>query len=268
MTAAAPAGQLICGNAATVLATWPPDIVDLVVTSPPYDTMRDYSGYDFDAEAILAQLFRVTKPGGVAVWVVGDQVVNGGRTLTSFRHAIAAQSVGWRVHDTMIFRKSNPLFVRGRAYTPTFEFMFVFSRGRPTTFNALRYRAPTPPQKKKMEGHKGTDGRPKTLRLTTSQRYRVRPNVWDYTVGVPGTTDKITFGHPATFPEQLATDHILSWSNPGDLVVDPMVGSGTVPKMAELHGRQWAGIDISEEYLRIAAARIAIVTAEPRLGFA
>ena len=95
---------LIVGNCVDVMRSWPDDIIDLTVTSPPYDKLRDYKGYSFPFEEIADELFRVTVPGGVLVWVVGDRIKRG-RSLTSFRQAIYFQEIGFSAHDIMIYQK-------------------------------------------------------------------------------------------------------------------------------------------------------------------
>lgn len=232
-----------------------PGTVSLTVTSPPYDNLRDYRGYQFPFDDIAKQLFRVTKKGGVVVWVVGDKVVKGDRTMTSFRQALRFQGVGFQVHDVMIYQKKNTPFMRSNAYTNCYEFMFVLSKGAPATFNPLK--ADTVRNGFEMLVHnKGADGVNKKT-LGELKKEKTRTNIWRYAVGLGGTTsDKIAFQHPAVFPEQLAEDHILSWTNPNELVFDPMCGSGTTCKMAMLAGRNWVGVDIAESYVKIARQRI------------
>ena len=233
------------------------ECVDLTVTSPPYDNLRDYEGYSFDFENIAEHLYKVTKPGGIVVWVVGDKI-NGGRTLTSFRQGLFFQEIGFQMHDVMIYQKKNTPFMRSNAYTNCYEFMFVLSRGKPNTFNPLKVK--TARYGMEMLTHnKGPDGVNKKV-LKELKKQKTRTNIWSYAVGYGGTTtDKIAFKHPAVFPEKLAEDHILSWTNPGDIVFDPMCGSGTTGKMALKHRRRFIGVDISEEYIAIAKERVKTV---------
>ena len=233
--------------------------VDLIVTSPPYDELRDYKGYSFDFESIAEQMLRVLKVGGVAVWVVGDKV-DGGRSMTSFRHGIAFQEMGFVVHDVMIYAKRNTPFPRSNSYTPAHELMFVLSKGGPPkTFTPLTMEKVESRVRKAWTG-RGKDGS-KAVEKEKIVGYNdrcVRTNIWEYSVGLGCTTgDEYAFGHPAMFPEKLARDHIQSWSAPGDLVLDPMCGSGTTLKMAKRYGRRWLGIDISDEYVGIARRRVA-----------
>lgn len=228
--------------------------VDLTVTSPPYDNLRNYKGYSFDATAMLAAIYRVTKPGGVCVWVIGERI-NGGRSLSSFQQAFIGKECGFNVHDVMIYQKKNTPFMRSNAYTNCYELMLVFSKGKPKTFNPLMI--PTVRNGWETAVHnKGPDAVNKK-RPVELKKEKVKTNIWQYAVGLGGTTtDKVAFQHPAVFPEKLAEDHILSWSDPGELVLDPMCGSGTVCKMAQRNNRHWIGIDISKEYIEIAKQRI------------
>ncbi len=232
----------------------PEDYVDLTVTSPPYENLRDYNGYEFDDKAILEGLYRITSPGGVVVWVVGDKI-NGGRSLVSFEQAIKARDIGFIVHDVMIYQKKNTPFMRSNAYTNAYEFMFVFSKGKPKTFNPLK----EPTKRHGMEtavSNKGPDAVNRKVPVELKKE-KTKTNIWPYAVGLGGSTsDKIAFQHPAIFPEKLAEDHILSWSNPGDVVFDPMCGSGTTCKCAARHNRKWIGVDISENYIKIARERL------------
>ncbi|MDE0376586.1 MAG: site-specific DNA-methyltransferase [bacterium] len=248
--------SLIVGDCVEVMADWPDDCIDLTVTSPPYDNLRNYKGYQFPFEEIASELLRVTKPGGVVVWVVGDRI-NGGRSLTSFRQAIHFQEIGFAVHDAMIYRKKNTPFMRSNAYTNAYEFMFVLSRGRPKTFNPLK--EPTVRSGYEPLVHnKGPDAVNKKT-MGKLNKEKTRTNIWAYAVGMNGTTrDKVAFQHPAVFPERLAEDHILSWSKPGDIVLDPMCGSGTTPKMAAANKRDYIGIDIAADYIAIAEQRVAM----------
>ncbi len=242
-------------DAVAFMAKMDESSVDLTVTSPPYDDLRNYKGYKFDLNEIAEGLFRVTKDGGIVVWVVGDKYVKGNRNLTSFRQALHFQDVGFNVHDVMIYKKRNTPFMRSNAYTNCFEFMFIFSKGKSKTYNPIK--EPTVRQGfEKMPANKKADGINKKV-LSKLNELKVRNNIWEYAVGLGGTTsDREAFKHPAVFPEKLAEDHILSWSNEGDLVFDPMCGSGTTLKMAKKNKRNYIGCDISSEYVEIAKSRI------------
>ena len=244
-------------NCLETMAKMPDCFVDLTVTSPPYDNLRTYNGYSFDFEAVAKELYRVTKQGGVVVWVVGDATIKGSETGTSFRQALYFMDCGFNLHDTMIWSK--PSFTAVGAlktrYAQTFEYMFVFSKGKIKTFNALKDRKTTSRSKDKHGMIRQKDGgfRPMSNRGKQYGEFGIRYNVWDMPPVMSNIERK---GHPAQFPEQLANDHIISWSNEGDLVYDPFMGSGTTAKMAIANKRNWIGSEISKEYREIAEKRI------------
>ena len=231
--------------------------IDLTVTSPPYDDLRKYNGYSFDFENTAKELYRVTKDGGVVVWVVADKTKNGSETGTSFKQALFFKDIGFNLHDTMIYMSDKPPLTHNR-YEQKFEYMFVFSKGKPKTFNPI------------MEECKyaGSDKKARTFRHTGDElqethiknkvnKEKIKGNVWYFSTGYnKSTKDIIAFKHPAIFPEQLANDHIISWSNEGDTVLDIFSGSGTTAKMAKLNNRNYIGFEISKEYCDIAEERL------------
>lgn len=242
------------GRAEEVLPTLEP--VDLTVTSPPYDNLRTYNGYTFDFEIIAKELYRVTKPGGVIVWVVGDATIDGSETGTSFRQALYFKDVcEFNLHDTMIYQ-SDRQPVNNNRYEPKFEYMFVLSKGKPKTWNpimesSLYAGARCSPKEYNQDGSKKEWWGDGVVKDT-----KVKGNVWYIPTGAhKSTMDNVA--HPAIFPEALANDHIRSWSNPGDIILDPMCGSGTVGKMARKNGCRFIGIDVSEEYCQITVQRLA-----------
>jgi DNA modification methylase len=227
----------------------PDCFVDLTVTSPPYDNLRDYKGYSFPFEDIAKELYRVTKQGGVVVWVVGDATIKGSETGTSFKQALYFKEIGFNLHDTMIYIKNGGINSGSlNAYQQKFEYMFVLSKGRPKTINLIKDR-PNKYVEDRIKRKKMKDGTYKEQHFKT-EPFGTRYNYWIYDTGSgKSTKDKIAFNHPAIFPEKLAEDHIISWSNEGDIVFDPMCGAGTTCKMAWLNKRNFIGIDISEEYI-------------------
>ena len=262
-----PINQIVCGDCLEVMKDWPDGCVDLVVTSPPYDDLRDYKGYSFEFEGIAQQLYRITKDGGVVVWVVADKTVNGSETGTSFKQALYFMKIGFNLHDTMIYEKSGCSFPETNRYYPIAEYMFILSKGTPKTINLISDRINT--YAGEYVARENAD-RQKDGSLTPNTAYKneynkkvkqfgVRYNIWKYSVGKGNTTKDDVFAHPAIFPEKLAADHILSWSNSGDIVLDPMSGSGTTVKMANLLSRRYIGIDISPEYCQIAEDRLRAV---------
>lgn len=255
-------GVICNGDALATMARMPDGFVDLVVTSPPYDKLRKYNGYSFDFEGIAQELYRVIKLGGVVVWIVGDSTVGGSESGTSFRQALYFKECGFRLHDTMIYEAEKPP-MNHRRYEQKFEYMFVFSKGSPKTFNPIMLPTIRGGTRSRSDGKaRGSNMEKSAIRYRNEETLvkgtKVRGNIWRYAIGLHGSTsDDIAFDHPAIFPEQLARDHILSWSNEGDLVYDPFGGSGTVPKMAILENRDWLMSEISSEYATIAAKRLA-----------
>lgn len=238
----------------------PDNSIDLTVTSPPYDDIRDYNGYSFDFENIAKELYRVTKDGGVVVWVVGDKTSKGSESGTSFKQALYFKEIGFNLHDTMIYQKDSISFPDTNRYYQIFEYMFILSKGKPKTTNLLRDRENKwADGKKRIKGReRQTDGSLKGRRKGNLLKpFGVRFNIWKYSTGKYKTTkDEIAYGHPAIFPDKLAEDHILSWSNEGDTVMDIFMGSGTTAKMAKLAGRNFIGFEVSEEYVGIANKRL------------
>ena len=251
--------QLFQGDCLDVMAGMEAGSVDLTVTSPPYDNLREY-GKDFDAEAfdwrgIIRELYRVTNDGGIVVWVVGDATVNGSETGTSFEQALWAMECGFNLHDTMIWQKSSVFAYdpRNMRYKSSFEYMFVFSKGKPNTYNPLKDE-PVKSAGKSSDGGRGRNakGKKRQGNKLVFNDFQDRYNIWKYFVG-----GKKNFDHPAIFPEQLAHDHIISWSNEGDTVLDPFMGSGTTGVAAKNLGRKFIGIELDEGYFQIAQSRIA-----------
>ena len=259
-------GMIMCGLCQDMMKKIPNEKINLTVTSPPYDNIRDYKGYSFEEEDfknILIELYRVTKRGGVVVWIVGDSVKNGSETGTSFKQALGFMEAGFKLHDTMIYEKNTSSFPSrrtGKRYTQIFEYMFVFSKGKITTGNLIcdkpnKWAGHTNWGK---NTHRGKDGKlVKTKNIKPVPDFSPRNNIWRYNVGKGfNSSDKESHKHPAIFPEKLAEDHILSWSNVGDVVLDPFMGSGTTCKMAKKNNRKYIGIDVSAEYCKLAKSII------------
>jgi len=245
--------MLHLGDCLDVMQGIPDGSVDLTVTSPPYDNLRTYNGNNDQWgehvwKAVIADLYRVTADGGVVVWVVADATIKGSETGTSFKQALCAMECGFRLHDTMIYQKKNPVPLHQNRYQPNFEFMFVFSKCKPKTFSAIRITS------------KGIIGGSNQRQVDGSTRKfhsggaahptKYKTAIWEYSVG----SDRS--GHPAVFPLQLATDHILSWSNPGDTVFDPFLGSGTTGVACVNTSRKFIGIEMDADYFAIAQSRI------------
>ena len=241
-------------NCLDTMAIMEDNFIDLTVTSPPYDNLREYNGYSFDFESVAKELFRVTKEGGVVVWVVSDKTHKGSESLTSFKQALYFKEIGFNVHDTMIYKKNNIRPLTHNRYEQEFEYMFVFSKGKPNVFNAIKKDCVKQPNKDTFLV-RNADGSEK--RTIQRKKERIIGNVWQYNTGMNlSTKDKIAFKHPAIFPEQLAYDHIKTWSNENDLIYDCFAGSGTIPKISLINKRQWIGSEISKEYCDIIHERL------------
>jgi len=257
--------KLIQDDCLTAMKGLEADCVDLTITSPPYDNLRTYKNLNWSEDVwkqLIEELYRVTKDGGVVVWVVGDETKNGSESLTAFRQALYAKSIGFNAHDTMIYMKDNPPPVGGQSrYYQAFEYMFVWSKGKPKTFNPLKL-----PRRNKWNDKRTVRTRPVTRNkegFFEPSEVKVNTgmvklqNVWSYVVsGGSVATDKVAHKHPAIFPESLVRDHILSWSNEGDTVLDPLMGSGTTGYVAKSRNRNFIGIEKVEEYFNIAKSRI------------
>ncbi|MDR0881272.1 MAG: site-specific DNA-methyltransferase [Candidatus Adiutrix sp.] len=249
--------KLCVGDSKDVLKSFDGDIIDFVLTSPPYDNLREYEGFDFSFHDIAEQLFRVLKKGGTMVWIVGDATIKGGESLTSFRQALYFQEIGFTIHDTMIYQKNNFSNPSRTRYHQVFEYMFVLSKGSPKTFNPLMDR------KNVYVGYSalGTnttrkkDGGFATQRKRTIQEYGMRYNIWKgNTAGQENMCKHID--HPAVFPLWLARDHILSWTNKNEIILDPFCGSGTTGVACKELDRNFIGIDIEKKYIAMAEERI------------
>lgn len=238
-----PTWKLFEENCTSTMAGLPDGCIDLTVTSPPYDDLRDYEGYEFDFESIASELYRVTAPDGVLVWVIGDAVHKGSETGSSFRQALRFMDLGFKLHDTMIYEKNSSTFPARRGsnrYTQIFEYMFVFAKGK-VNANLICDKP------NKWAGHKDFSGKLKN----PVPDFSPRTNIWRYVTSFNGVS------HPAPFPEALAYDHIASWSKPGQLVYDPFTGSGTTAIAALRSGRNFIGSEISGLYCKTARERLA-----------
>lgn len=243
-------------DAEMALSNMEADSVDLVVTSPPYDNLRKYNGHgdswnQSKFESIAKKLYRVLKPGGVIVWVVNDKTENGSKTGTAFRQALFFMGLGLNLNDTMIWEKTNPMpQVKQPRYSQVFEYMFVFSKGKPETFNPIMV-----PCKcagdiydstcKNMGGENG-----RTHKTFNINNEKVDSNIWKIAVAQNKT------GHPAVFPLEIPLRHIRTWSNEGDIILDSFMGSGTTGIAAVELGRSFVGIEIDEGYYEMAVNRI------------
>jgi site-specific DNA-methyltransferase (adenine-specific) len=248
-------------NCIDTMSRMPNDFVDLTITSPPYDNLRNYQGYSFDFKNIAKKLFRIIKPGGVVVWIVGDSTINGSESGTSFEQALFFKQIGFNLHDTMIYMKDNPPPVGGPTrYFQAFEYCFILSKGKPKTFNSI-----VEDRRNKWNDKRTSRIRPVTRNkagIFTKKEIKIEgqvklQNVWNYTVSGGSVAEEMfAHEHPAIFPEALCRDHMISWSNKGDLIYDPFMGSGTTAKIAIKNKRNYIGSEISTEYCQMAEKRI------------
>lgn len=252
--------DLIHGDCLEEIKKLEEESIDLTVTSPPYDNLRTYNGNnDQWGEHIwkecIQELYRVTKDGGVVVWVVGDATIKGSETGTSFKQALWAKECGFNLHDTMIYRKDNYTPLSHKRYEQEFEYMFIFVKGKVKTFNPIKvpckYAGQTTWGKPNM--YKDNSGKLTQVKQTVINETKIKGNVFNYLVG---STQTGRIKHPAMFPETLARDHTISWSNEGDTVLDPFMGSGTTGKVAKQLNRNFIGIELDREYFEIALQRI------------
>ncbi|QMU64560.1 MAG: site-specific DNA-methyltransferase [Flavobacteriaceae bacterium] len=259
--------KILEGNCVEVMKKFDDNFIDLILTSPPYDNLRTYKGFVFPFEKIAQELYRITKEGGIVVWVVNDATIKGSETGTSFKQALYFNEIGFNLHDTMIFQKTNPIpQIYRKRYNGIFEYMFVFSKGKVKTHNSikidclhagLQLNGTTYKNYSKGEQKRGKMAKP-------VKKQKIKGNIWEYVVGKK-KEDQAAKGHPAPFPMALARDHINSWTNEGDLVLDPMNGSGTTCLSALQLGRDYIGIDMSKEYCELAKDRIKEFEQQPRL---
>jgi len=261
---------IYCESCLKTMAKMPDNFIDLTITSPPYDNLRRYSGNPFpfeDFKLIAKELYRVTKKGGVVVWVIGDQTIKDNETGTSFKQALYFKQVGFNLFDTMIYLKTPRGAVgNNKTYWQTFEYMFILSKGSPKTINLIKDRK----NKEARPGDNGTkrlhDGSLLKVSRNGYSNFGRRTNVWTYLIGKGhSASDNIAYEHPAIFPEKLAEDHIISWSKEGEIVYDPFMGSGTTAKMALLNNRKYIGSEISNKYCKIAKKRLAQILFQKRL---
>ena len=224
--------------------------VDLIITSPPYDDLRDYNS-NINFKEIAKQLLRILKIGGVVVWNVNDKIKNGSKSLTSFKQALLFNEIGFDVNDVMIWEKTNPMpQVKQPRYNQVFEYMFIFSKGKPKTFNPIMVDCKSADKDYKSTCKKITKGKERTYKEFKINKQKVDSNIWKFAVAQNKTE------HPAVFPLELPLRHIKSWSNEGDVVLDPFMGSGTTGVACKMLGRKFIGIELDKKYFNIAVDKI------------
>lgn len=267
--------MLYCGDARQCLKTLPNVSIDLTITSPPYDDLRSYNNAEWNIDVfktIANELYRVTKHGGVVVWVVNDAVKNGSETGNSFRQALHFMDIGFKLHDTMIFEKNTSSFPArrdGNRYTQIFEYMFVFAKGKPKKAHLIcdkenRWAGYTNFGR---NTHRTSDDTLKqTKDIKPVPEFSPRNNIWKYQVNFGyNTKDKEAHNHPAIFPEKLVEDHIKSWTDEEDIVLDPFCGSGTTLKVAYIMKRKFIGVELNLEYCKIIESRMKKVMGDEQM---
>lgn len=258
MNSRIPENQIINVDCVKGMKTLPDDIIPLTVTSPPYDDLRTYDGLaDWNFMAVASELYRITMPGGVVVWVVQEQIVNGSESGETSRQRLAFANIGFRLHHTMVMEKTGGhQFAPGR-YGRPLEYAFILSKGKPRYFCPLRDKPNKEAGKMKVFWNRRKDGSFADRKKTKVNPFGFRSSVWQYATGKHITAkEDYAFDHPALMPEQMAEDFILSWSKVGDLAFNPFAGGGTVMKMALLNHRRYLGFEINPKYVEIAQRRL------------
>lgn len=251
--------HIIQGDCLEAMKEIPDKSVDMVLTSPPYDNLRTYNGsLDWGEHVwkpIIQDLFRIVKQGGVIVWVVGDATIKGSETGTSFKQALWAKECGFNLHDTMIYAKDGISFPDQNRYQNSFEYMFVLSKGLPSTKNLISDRKNISFGRKVTGTDRNADGSTRKASCWGQEikEYGIRWNIWN----MPADKGNSKTGHPAKFPDILAHDHILSWSNEGDTILDPFAGSGTTGVACKNLNRNYILIEQEPEYIEIIKKRLA-----------
>ena len=250
-------GQAIyCADCRDILPSIPDKSIDLVLTSPPYDDLRLYGGQGFQFSGMPSLFYKPMADGACCVWIVGDQTIEGSETGSSFRQALAFMEGGFNLHDTMIYAKDGYRYPESVRYLQQFEFMFIFSKGKPKTFNAIQQSHKYNYVKAKYMTERQRNGTFVGKVYSSSDNFQLG-NIWFYDVGyMKSSKADYVFEHPAIFPEALANDHIISWSNPNDVILDPFLGSGTTAYCAKKLGRKCIGIEIEEKYCEIVVKRL------------
>jgi len=258
-----PHDTIIQGECVDVMKSFPDDSIDMCITSPPYDDLREYNGFRFDIDAVTPELYRIMKPGGVVVWIVADATHNRARTGSSIRHKLSFMNAGFGVHDWMIYHKTGIRYPDSSRYYSGFEFMPVFSKGFPKTINQIRDRENKSAGERKTYCRREKDGSITETGTVVMNEFGVRTNVWSYSSGsLTSAPDKLAFRHPALMPLALAEDHVVSWSKRGETVLDICCGSGQVPIAAMIRDRRYIGIDCSREYVELAEERLSLYRSE------
>ena len=249
--------QLYHGDCTVVLPTLSQK-ADLILTSPPYDNLRKYGGNTFDFTSVADACINSMAEGGILVWIVADATIDGDETGSSFRQALYFKEHGLVLHDTMIYRKlGGPASGTKTRHKNGFEYMFVFSNGKPKTVRILEDKITKYPEPDRQVTRRQPDGTLEYGPRGVVPEVTLRDNVWEYSPGFRKSAENpIAHNHPAIFHIALAKDHIRTWTAPGDLVIDPMVGSGTTMRAAKDLNRLAIGIEIHSDYIDVIKERV------------
>lgn len=253
--------SLACCECVDGMRALPPASIPLTITSPPYDQTFEYGGHLWDHEKFMLvarELWRVAMQGGVVSWVVRDQIADGDQSASSFRQALFFKGLGFRLHNTIIIEKQIIRGISRVRYGVAPEFAFVFSKGRPRTINLIEDKENKFGGRHMRFSTRSRDGTKCKTAKALIRPFGVRGNVWRYTTGSRVTAkEDYAYDHPALMPERLAHDLIVSWSRPGDLVLDPFGGAGTTAKMALLGHRRYLSMEAHRPYHDLAVRRMA-----------
>jgi site-specific DNA-methyltransferase (adenine-specific) len=253
-----PDNQIVCCDCLEGMAGLPDECIPFTLTSPPYDGIRTYDGLaEWDFMAVARELYRITMPGGVVVWVVQEQIIDGSESGETSRQRLAFAEIGFRLHYTMVMGKTGGHQNSALRYGRPLEYAFILSKGRPRYFSPLRDKPNKEAGKVKVFKNRKPDGSFAPVRRRMTAPFGIRSAIWTYPTGRNVTAkEAYAFGHPALMPEQMAEDHILSWTKVGDLVFNPFAGGGTALKMALLNYRRYLGFEINPRFVKIARRRL------------
>lgn len=253
-----PENKIVCCDCLDGMAALPDECIPFTLTSPPYDGLRTYDGLaEWDFMAVARELYRITMPGGVVVWVVQEQIIDGSESGETSRQRLAFADIGFRLHHTMVMGKLGGIQFSSNRYGRPLEYAFILSKGKPRYFSPLRDKPNKESGRVKVFSNRKPDGSFAPVKHKKVHPYGLRGSVWFYPTGKNNTAKEgYAFGHPALMPEKMAEDHILSWTKVGDLVFNPFAGGGTALKMALLNHRRYLGFEINPKYVEIARRRL------------
>lgn len=258
MNARSPENQVICCDCLEGMRGLPGECIPLTLTSPPYGGIRTYDGHDeWDFMAVARELHRITVEGGVVVWVVQEQIIDGSESGETSRQRLAFADIGFRIHHTMVMARSSGFQTSKIRYGRPLEYAFILSKGRPRHFSPIRDKRNKCAGETRNKTNRNPDGSLVRAGRWTTRPFGVRGPVWPYHTGKHHNAEEgYAHDHPALMPERMAEDHILSWSKVGELVFDPFAGAGTTLKMARLNFRRYLGFEANREYVEIARRRL------------